>query len=44
MANGKIKNWVVNSLVKGWKQHRGEMEFPRKSFNEMWKDRDVKSE
>ena len=36
MANGNIKNWVVNSLLKGWKEHRGEMEFPKKSFNELW--------
>ena len=39
MANGKMKNWVVNTMVKGWKEHRGEMEFPKKSFNEMWKDK-----
>ena len=42
MANGNIKNWVVNSLVKGWKEHRGDMEFPKKSFNEMWKDKNGK--
>jgi L-lactate dehydrogenase complex protein LldF len=39
MANGNIKNWVVNSLLKGWKEHRGEMEFPKKSFNELWKEK-----
>ncbi|MEO5947535.1 MAG: LutB/LldF family L-lactate oxidation iron-sulfur protein [Chitinophagaceae bacterium] len=39
MANGKMKNWVVNTMVKGWKEHRGEMEFPKKSFNEMWKEK-----
>jgi len=39
MANGKMKNWVVNTMVKGWKEHRGDMEFPKKSFNEMWKER-----
>ncbi|MCX6318421.1 MAG: LutB/LldF family L-lactate oxidation iron-sulfur protein [Bacteroidetes bacterium] len=39
MASGKMKNWVVNSLVKGWKESRGDMEFPKKSFNEMWKER-----
>ena len=42
MANGKMKNWVVNTMVKGWKEHRGEMEFPKKSFNEMWKERNEK--
>ena len=39
MANGSIKNWVVNNLLKGWKEHRGEMEFPKKSFNELWKEK-----
>jgi len=39
MASGRVKNWVVNSMVKGWKQHRGEMEFPKKSFNELWKEK-----
>jgi len=37
MGNRRIKNWVVNTLLKGWKEHRSEMEFPRKSFNQMWK-------
>ncbi len=39
MASGGVKNWVVNTMVKGWKEHRGEMEFPKKSFNELWKER-----
>jgi L-lactate dehydrogenase complex protein LldF len=39
MANSSIKNWVVNSLVKGWKDHRGDLEFPAKSFNQRWKDK-----
>lgn len=39
MGNASIKNWVVNSLLKGWKESRGNMEFPKKSFNQAWKDR-----
>jgi L-lactate dehydrogenase complex protein LldF len=39
MGNRKIKNWVVNTLLKGWKEHRSEMEFPKKSFNQMWKEK-----
>jgi len=39
MAGGATKNWVVNSVVKGWKEHRGKMEFPKKSFNELWKEK-----
>ena len=39
MASGSIKNWVVNSMLKGWKDHRGEIDFPKKSFNELWKEK-----
>jgi len=39
MGNRTIKNWVVNTLLKGWKEHRSEMEFPQKSFNQMWKEK-----
>jgi L-lactate dehydrogenase complex protein LldF len=39
MAGGGMKNWVVNSLVKGWKEQRGNMEFPKKSFNQLWKEK-----
>ena len=38
-GSSRIKNWVVNKLVKGWTKHRGEMEFPKKSFNQMWKEK-----
>jgi L-lactate dehydrogenase complex protein LldF len=39
IGNARIKNWVVNSMLKGWTQHRGNMEFPKKSFNQLWKER-----
>ncbi len=39
MAGGSTKNWVVNSLLKGWKEHRGNMVFPKKSFNQLWKEK-----
>lgn len=39
MANAGIKDWVVNNLVKGWKEHRGDLEFPKRSFNQLWKDK-----
>ncbi len=38
-AGGKMKNWVVNSVLKGWKEHRGEMHFPAKSFNQQWREK-----
>lgn len=39
MGNGPIKNKIVNSIFKGWKQHRADLDFSQKTFNEMWKDR-----
>ena len=39
MAKGSTKEWIVNSVLKDWKQHRGKMEFPPKSFNQLWKER-----
>jgi L-lactate dehydrogenase complex protein LldF len=39
MGNRSIKNWVVNTLLKGWKEHRSELEFPKKSFNQMWQEK-----
>ncbi len=39
MGNGAIKNKLVNGLFKGWKQHRSDLDFSKKTFNEMWKDR-----
>ncbi len=38
-AGSGMKNWVVNSLVKGWKEHHGRMEFPKRSFNQLWKEK-----
>jgi L-lactate dehydrogenase complex protein LldF len=38
-GNGKMKNWVVNKIFKGWTAHRDELHFSPKTFNEMWKER-----
>ncbi|MER3463521.1 MAG: iron-sulfur cluster-binding protein [Chitinophagaceae bacterium] len=38
-ANGKMKSWVVNNFVKNWSKHREELQFPAKSFNQLWKER-----
>ena len=38
-GNKGIKNWVVNNFLPAWKKHRGNMEFPRKSFNQLWRDK-----
>ncbi len=39
LGNGSIKNKVVNSLFKGWTKQRNDLEFSKKTFNEMWKER-----
>ena len=39
MGNGSIKNKFVNSLFKGWTNQRSDLEFSKKTFNEMWKER-----
>jgi L-lactate dehydrogenase complex protein LldF len=37
MGSAKMKNWVINRFLKDWTKHRGDLEFPKKSFNEMWR-------
>jgi L-lactate dehydrogenase complex protein LldF len=39
LGNGPLKNKVVNGLFKGWKQNRSDLNFSKKTFNEMWKER-----
>ena len=39
MGNGSIKNKIVNGLFKGWTKQRSDLEFSKKTFNEMWKER-----
>jgi L-lactate dehydrogenase complex protein LldF len=39
MSNGNMKNFIVNNIFKGWKKHRGELHFSKKTFSEMWKER-----
>ena len=40
IANGNIKNWVVNKVFKGWTTHRSDLNFSAKTFNEMWKEQE----
>jgi L-lactate dehydrogenase complex protein LldF len=39
IGSGKIKTWVVNTFMKDWKKHRSDLQFPQKSFNQLWKER-----
>ena len=38
MGSSNFKNKVVNKLFKGWSTHRSELEFNRKTFNQLWKE------
>jgi L-lactate dehydrogenase complex protein LldF len=42
MANGNMKSKVINLIGKSWTQHRGKLEFPKKSFNQQWKEKNDK--
>lgn len=39
LGNGKMKNWMVNKVFKGWTEHRSELEFSQKTFNQMWREK-----
>ncbi len=39
MGNGGLKTKVVNTLFKDWNKHHVPLEFSKKTFNEMWKER-----
>jgi L-lactate dehydrogenase complex protein LldF len=39
MTGGATKTWFINKVAKSWTEHRGKLEFPRKSFNQQWKDK-----
>jgi len=39
MGNRKMKNWMINKLFKGWTKHRAALDFPEKSFNQLWQER-----
>lgn len=42
-ANGKTKRLVVNGLVKDWKKHRSNLQFPQHSFNQQWQQHKKKN-
>ena len=39
MGSSKMKSWVVNNFLKSWKKSHGNIEFPKKSFNQMWREK-----
>jgi L-lactate dehydrogenase complex protein LldF len=38
LAPGNIKSWVINRFVTGWKANRSNLDFPQKSFNQLWRE------
>jgi L-lactate dehydrogenase complex protein LldF len=42
MAKGNLKNYVVNKFAQPWTSIHGNLEFPDKSFNQLWKERNKK--
>lgn len=43
-GNKKMKNWMVNKLFKGWTAHRADLDFPEKSFNQLWREKQKASQ
>ena len=41
-GNAPIKNWVINKMFKGWSSKRASLEFPKKTFNQLWKEQHKK--
>ena len=42
MVNGNMKSKVINLIGKSWTLHRGKLDFPKKSFNQQWKEKHSK--
>lgn len=41
MGNSKMKSWMINKVFKGWTTYRADLDFPAKTFNEMWRDKSI---
>jgi iron-sulfur cluster-binding protein len=39
LGSGKLKTKIIRSFVKDWSKHHSELQFPSKSFNQLWKER-----
>ena len=42
LGNGKLKNKLVNKMFKAWNHQRGDLLFSEKTFNELWKEKQMK--
>ncbi|HET9825339.1 MAG TPA: LutB/LldF family L-lactate oxidation iron-sulfur protein [Chitinophagaceae bacterium] len=39
MGGSRMKTWMINKFLSDWKKHRGDIDFPKKSFNQIWKEK-----
>ncbi len=38
-GKAKMKTWMIKHFVKSWSRQRGELQFPEKSFNQLWREK-----
>ena len=39
MGTGSMKSWMINTFMKDWKNRRSPLNFPQKTFHQLWKER-----
>jgi L-lactate dehydrogenase complex protein LldF len=39
MGTGGMKSWMINTFIKDWKSRRSPLQFPKKTFHQLWKER-----
>lgn len=39
MGTGGMKSWMINTFMKDWKNRRSPIQFPKKTFHQLWKER-----
>ena len=39
MGTSGMKNWLINTFMKDWKNRRSPLNFPPKTFHQLWKER-----
>jgi L-lactate dehydrogenase complex protein LldF len=39
LGGGSLKNKVVNGMFKDWNRGRADLQFSKKTFNQLWKER-----
>lgn len=39
MGTGSTKTWLINTFMKDWKNRRSPLNFPQKTFHQLWKER-----